>query len=229
MVFSSLRWKTAFVTVIFSAFVTAAHADLVTNGSFETPTVPAGSFTNFNTGSTLITGWTVVGPQVSVVSGTFTQLGFNFPAGNGSQWLDLTGDGSNNDTEGVQQTIATTSGTTYDLSFLVGNVVGSPFGTSSTVDVLVNGTPFQTATNSGGGTTLTWAPFSKTFTATSSSTVLEFLNGDPAGDNSNGLDSVSVVPVAAVPEVSPAPVLAGCLIGLFAVVYRRKSARKKLS
>jgi Mn2+/Fe2+ NRAMP family transporter len=50
--------------------VSAARANSVVNGSFETPTVPTGSFTNFITGSTGITGWTVVGPEASIVSGS---------------------------------------------------------------------------------------------------------------------------------------------------------------
>lgn len=59
----------------------------VTNGSFETPAVTPGTFTSFNAG-TSFAGWTVVGPngtQVAIVSGTFTQNGFSFPAQNGVQ------------------------------------------------------------------------------------------------------------------------------------------------
>src|SRR5438045_2462928 len=40
----------------------ALAASLLVNGSFETPTVPAGGFTTFAVGSSAITGWTVVGP-----------------------------------------------------------------------------------------------------------------------------------------------------------------------
>ena len=47
------------------------RAGLIANGSFESPTVPAGGFSNFAGGSTGITGWTVVGDGVSIVSGTF--------------------------------------------------------------------------------------------------------------------------------------------------------------
>ena len=114
------------------------RADSITNGSFETPVVPVGGFTNLASGSTGITGWTVVGAAggVSIVSGSFSQNGISFPAENGVQWLDLTGDGTNSN-EGVQQTFATTSGTEYTLSFWVGNVYnpGGIFGTTSTVDV----------------------------------------------------------------------------------------------
>jgi len=57
--------------------------------------LPTGFFTNFLTGSTAITGWTVVGPEVSIVSDTYASLGFTFPAEDGKQRLDLTGDGTN--------------------------------------------------------------------------------------------------------------------------------------
>ena len=46
-------------------------------------------FTNFITGSTGITGWTVVGPEASIVSTNYAALGFTFPAEDGKQWLDL--------------------------------------------------------------------------------------------------------------------------------------------
>ncbi len=83
------------------------------------------------------------GDDVGVVSGTFVQNGFSFPAQNGVQLLDLTGLNSNA-AEGVQQVIATTIGTTYKLSFYVGNIVdpGGIFGTTSTVNVQLNGSPF---------------------------------------------------------------------------------------
>ena len=84
-------------SVFCAAFLSAsslAHANLLTNESFETPVVTAGSFTTFATGSALITGWTVTGPQsthVAIVSTSFAQAGVTFQAGDGIQWLDLTG------------------------------------------------------------------------------------------------------------------------------------------
>ena len=190
--------------LIFGLAISPASANLITNGSFETPVVPAGGFTNFNTGSTGITGWTVVGPQVSIVSGSSTENGSSFPAESGTQWLDLTGDTGDSDAEGVSQTVATLAGTSYSLSYYVGNVINSAggFGTTSTVDVDVNGVPFQASTNSGGGTTLTWEQFQTSFVATSASTAIAFLNGDPSYDNSNGLDNVVFT---AGPRVAPEP------------------------
>ncbi|HYZ31291.1 MAG TPA: hypothetical protein VE684_03295 [Crenalkalicoccus sp.] len=56
-------------------------SELITNGSFESPAAPAGGFNLWDTGSTGITGWTVVGApgNVATVSGSFTQNGFASP------------------------------------------------------------------------------------------------------------------------------------------------------
>ncbi len=47
---------------VLSAIPSAAQANLLTNGNFESPIVPTGAFTSFVTGSVLIPGWTVTGP-----------------------------------------------------------------------------------------------------------------------------------------------------------------------
>ena len=110
------------------------------------------------------------------------------------QWLDLTG--SSNTATGVAQTIrAQQPGATYRLSFAVGNVVdpGGLFGVTSTVDVLVNGNRVLAATNSGGGMTQAWKTFTLPVDPKSDLTTIEFLNGDPGTDNSNGLDAVELV------------------------------------
>ena len=67
------------------------------------------------------------------------------------QWLDLTG-GTSNQQVGVAQSVKTRPGASYRLSFAVGNVVdpAGVFGTSSTVNVLVNGYKVLAATNKRG-------------------------------------------------------------------------------
>lgn len=211
-----------FLAILIALAPVETRANLITNGSFETtsPSVPPGSFINFLTGSTGITGWTVVGAggtEVSVVSTTFSQGCCTFPAQDGSNWLDLTGDGTNNDTEGVEQTITTTVGHEYSLSFFVGNVFDPTggFGTTSTANVSENGASLGAFENSCTSCTtqLTWEQFTTTFAATSTSTTLQFLNGDPSSDNSNGLDNVALVDLGAV----PAPLIGRGLLDLLAV------------
>jgi hypothetical protein len=222
---SILIWKIFFTILLLVFAASAARANDIVNGSFETPLVPVGGFTNFISGSTGITGWTVVGPEVSIVSTNYASFGFTFPAEDGKQWLDLTGDASNR-VEGVEQTFATSPGTTYSVSYFVGNQVnpGGPWGTTSTVDVLVDGALIQTATNSmgTGGTTQVWEQFTTSFLATSSSTTLEFLNEDPPSDNSNGLDNVVVTPGSVVSTPEPSTLLllllaAVCGVGFYRV------------
>ncbi len=173
--------------------VMGAGINLMKNGGFEKPVVAAGSFAEFTTGQTF-KHWTVVGASgnVAVVSGTFTQAGFSFPAQSGNQWLDLTG--TSNTPTGVSQTFATVSGQNYTLTFWVGNVYdpGGIFGTTSTVNVSVNGTHVLSATNSQQSTTQVWQKFKVHFAATSTSTQIAFLNGDPSNDTTNGLDSVKL-------------------------------------
>ena len=208
-----------------------ARANLVTNGSFETttPAVGAGTCGVFGSGSTGVTGWTVVGnagTSIAVCNTTFAQFGISFPAEEGSNPVDLTGLSSNSPTEGLQQAVATAIGHSYTLSFFVGNV-NSPstgFGVTSTVDVFANGTSLGAFTNSCTTCTTTWAwqQFSHTFTATSASTTLTFLNGDPPTDNANGLDNVSLVDngPAGAPEPSSVLLFGSGLIAMAAMARR---------
>ena len=68
----------------------------------------------------------------------------------------------------------------------------------------------------------------ETFTASGSTTLIEFLNADPRGDNSNGLDNVSVVEEGgtggppAVPEPASLSLLGFAIAGLG--LFRRKAA-----
>ena len=102
MIRSILIGKVIFAVSIFVFAASATRANDIVNSSFETPLVPNGFFTNFITASTGITGRTVVGPEASIVSGSYASLGFTFPAEDREQCLDLTGDGTNA-VEGVKQ------------------------------------------------------------------------------------------------------------------------------
>ncbi len=212
-----------FATATFLLAVSPCWANLITNGSFATPSAPPGFFSNYLVGSTALTGWLVTGPagtEVSTVSGSFSQNGVTFNAQSGSQWLDLTGAGSNS-REGVSQTVATTVGDKYQLSFYIGNTTGgSIFGTTSTVDVLLNGVATFADTNSNvSNTDLNWELFTQTFVAGSASTALDFVNGDPGNDNSNGLENIVLVDLGpsgthSVPEPATLSLLVLCLAGI---------------
>ena len=219
------------IAVAASLLVAASSAQAnVLNGSFEQPPVPPGNFTTFPVGSPLIPAWTVFGPagtDVAIVSTTFSQSGVSFPAQEGIQWMDLTGFGSNS-TAGVSQAINTTPGNQYQLSLHVGNTTGGVgFGTTSTVNVLVNDIQtFSDVNDTVSAASLNWELFTHTFIASGPVTTLAFQNGDPSSDNANGLDNVVVVDLG--PAVTPVPepgTLALMAIGLAAVSMGRK--RKK--
>ena len=214
---------------LFLATSVAHAATLLTNGSFETPVVPVGSFTLFPVGSSGITGWTVVGPagaSLAIVSGTFSQNGVAFTAQDGAQWVDLTGFNSNS-TAGVSQTVATIIGDRYQVSYFVGNTTGGGiFGSTSTVNVSVNGVQTFSDTNSTvSPTAQNWQQFTHTFVATGASTTLAFSNGDPVTDNDNGLENIVLLDlgpaVGAVPEPDTYAMLLGGL-GLLGFMARRR-------
>ena len=83
-------------------------------GSFEatTPAVATATCGVFASGSAGVTSWAVVGAagtNVAVCNTSFVQAGISFVAEDGSNWLDLTRLSSNNDTEGVRETLPRSS------------------------------------------------------------------------------------------------------------------------
>ena len=156
----------------------STRADIIVNGSFETPIVPVGSFTDFVAGSTDITGWTVVGVDAAVVNESFTQSGITFQAQDGNQWLDLAGVTSNSMLSGVSQDVTTEIGRAYILSFYVGSATDNVFFFPSTVDLSINGGARVSYTNPAAPTDrLDWKLFTAKFTATTANTNITFYNG----------------------------------------------------
>lgn len=191
--------RAAALTAFAATALSAQAANLIKDGGFETPLVPVGGFTRFETGA-VFGPWTVVGVpgDVAIVSTTFAQNGIAFKAKAGQQWLDLTGFASDRAT-GVAQTVKTVPGQSYVLTFSVGNVVdpSNVFGSESSVDVQIDGVPLTRATYSGGvNNELRWKRFSTRFVATANRTTVAFINADPLNDNSNGLDAIALAPAA---------------------------------
>ncbi len=197
-------------------------ATLIVNGSFEQPTVPVGGFTNFLGGSAAIPGWTVVGVDSSVISGSFTQNGILFQAQNGLQWVDLAGVNSNSTTSGLRQNVATIVGQLYELSFYVGSALDNRIFFPTTVDLSINGGARAPHFNANAPTDkLNWKLFTEQFTATSTTTSLAFFNGAASNNFLAGLDNVSLVEVtAAVPEPGNFVLVS---LGLLALLARRRT------
>jgi hypothetical protein len=170
--------------------------NLIKDGSFETPAPPAGGYTDYDPGQK-IGAWTVVGGHnVTISSTTEVNDGVTLHAKRGAAFADLTGNCDCGDpTQGVAQTVKTTPGTTYSLTFWVGNCDIPGHGTTSTVNVYVGSTLLVSAKNGRGhgSTKQVWVKFTASFVATAATTTLSFLNGDPSGDEQNGLDDVTLV------------------------------------
>lgn len=186
-----------------------AQAAAFTNGSFEQGTDP-GNFTNADTTSTAITGWTVT-------SGNVDYIGTYWTAGDGSRSVDLTGGAPGT----LSQTFDTAAGTSYLVRFLLaGNPAGDP--SVKTLNVSATGGSTASYTFDDTGKTLSnmgWTAFTYGFTATGGSTTLSFAS-TTAGSYGPALDGVSV---SAVPE----PATWAMMIGGFGLVggtLRRRRA-----
>lgn len=204
------HWGPFAMAVIAAGTFSAAQAAPIVNGSFEEPTIMGGlTYQEYAAGDTIQPGWSVVGtaagqgvspkPPVAVVSSSYVDgTGtFRVPADEGSQWLDLTGNGANSTDAGVKQTVATVPGMRYTLRFKVGNIgAGGIFGSESKVVLLINDQKQDddfTNKQVPGSRTLMWMEFNKSFIATGPTTTFTFLNGDGAADYSNGLDRVELI------------------------------------
>ncbi len=188
---TSKRTLSILVPLLLCAIAGPALANQVKNPSLEFAVVPDGGYQTFNTGDEF-RGWTVVGQagNVAIISEDFSYC-VALPAHRGHQFLDLTG--TSNSATGVQTTVKTNPGSTYAVTFYLGNIVGGGnCGTTSTVDLVIDSVPFATFTNRKNGGALAWKRFSTEFTAQNATTTIAFMNGDPPGDTTNGLDAISV-------------------------------------
>ena len=195
-----------------------AHANLLTNGSFET-----GSFTDqgddtdtFTAGATNMTGWTTVGNYVSWIGPANP---FSIQAQSGSYFLDLTGYQAGAPFGGVSQTVGTAIGGLYTLTFYFGSDTAL-YGGPESIKVTA-GSASQVFSLTAPTNVSTWTQETFSFTATAATTTITLLGTD--GYSDIGLDNVDLEgsAVAAVPEPgSYALMLAG--LGVIATLARRR-------
>ena len=184
----------------------ALSANLIVNGGFEDPAIPAGTFAALGGGGS-IPGWDILGVDTALVNSSYAEANITFQARSGQAFMDLSGVGNSGPTSGIAQDVATLVGQIYTLSFWVGNADGSGnanYLLPSTVNLSIDGGGLVSFTNGATTTGLNnWRRFSATFTATGTTTNIAFLNGTDLGDSQTGLDDVSLVEgTTAVPEPS---------------------------
>jgi hypothetical protein len=199
---------------------TSPQANLLTNGSFE-----SGAFVNEGNdtmspaaGSTVITGWTVVTDTTAWIGATNP---FGLSANNGSFFLDLTNYQAGAPFAGMSQTIATTPGATYSLSFDLGS--STFWGRPDSITASAGGTS-QTFTAPTTGGNNDWESVLMQFVASSTTTTV-LLQG-AGGINYIGLDNVDVEFVSGpgpgqIPEPTTLALL-GLGLASLAVSRRRK-------
>jgi hypothetical protein len=172
---------------------------------------------SLNTGSTTITGWTVVTDTTAWIGASNP---FSLAASDGQFFLDLTNYQLGAPFAGVTQTIATTPGATYSLSFDLGgsNRWGRPDGV--TASAAGTSMTFTTPTT---GTLNDWYHETMSFVATGSSTIITLQGA--SGFNYIGLDNVSadLKSGSGVPEPATLGLLGLGIVGIG--LTRRRHAR----
>lgn len=214
---SQNAFKALFITAALGMGL-SAQANLLTNGSFESGAfVDQGSNTmSLASGSNVITGWTVVTDTTAWIGPTNP---WTLSASDGSYFLDLTNYQAGAPFAGMSQTISTTPGATYSLSFDLGS--SSTYGLPDSITASAAGTS-QTFFSSATGVNQ-WKSITMHFVATSAtSTVL--LQG-ASGRDYIGLDNVDVEFVSGPGTGLPEPttlVLLGLGFGALVAARHRK-------
>jgi hypothetical protein len=177
--------------------------DLVVNGGFENTDClfapDAYGLQSLPTGSAAIPGWTVTNAELLwAINGNAFGPGSPF----GSFFLDLTGYHDGLPYAGVMQTLATSPGQSYRLSFSLGAhqsiaAFSGPMSVGVTVGSVSNVFTFRPAA---GATGNVWMTFTSDFVATDTATPLSLAGIASGGGGNLGLDSVSVLPLTVAPS-----------------------------
>jgi choice-of-anchor C domain-containing protein len=172
---------------------------LIVNGSFEEGP-PVRTFLNLPTGDTSLPGWVVSGEGVDYVAEGY------WLSSRGSRAIDLDGSARSSKTPpyvqgGIAQTFPSTAGTRYRVTFdLAGNPNQLPRIKPLRVSAAGQTVEFTFDATGKTGRNMGWTPKTWTFTATGSSTTLEFrsLTVSPQTGFAAAIDNVAVIAEPAV-------------------------------
>ena len=209
--------KTLIAAITLTGAGAAGAANLLTNGSFETPN-PV--YAALGTADTSINGWTTFlsGVEHFNPSAYDASLG---AAADGLMAVDLA-NVSFLEGGGIQQALSTVNGQLYQLSFAVGssNYVGR--GLAADIQLSIGGgAPQNFLTDATSQAAITWKTYSLNFTGTGSSMMLAFSNKDDPNTHFAFLDDVSVT---AVPEPASYAMMLGGLAVVGGIARRRRAA-----
>lgn len=219
MTIRNLMWRFLIAACLGLSAIAPAHANLVTNGSFETPIVGGAPFVTLNSGSGALPGWSILG--------SIDHIGSYWQASDGNQSIDLNGLGQLGT---ISQTLATTPGQLYELTF---DMAGNPdFDSVKTLLVQVDAVaqPFNFDSTGKSLGAMGWVSHSLLFTATDVVTTLmfqsltiDFLAPAPVSNMFSFGPALDNVAVNAVPVPAAVWLLGSALLGL-GMIRRRKAA-----
>ncbi len=199
--------KTTFVILSF-AISAASFASPFSNGSFEFG--PVGTYYAGGTGDTTVTGWVGTHTGYEWFTPSLADIGF---ADSGIACVDVANYTFN--MGGISQTFDTVASQGYQVNFAAGTSTYAGRTGTGILDVSAPG-----YTNSFSLTNFAqltgWQQFSFNFTATGTSSTLEFANFEDAFQHFAFVDSVSI---HAVPEPATFAILA---VGAISLLHRRR-------
>jgi len=231
-----MRYLPAAILLVVSS---SAFADLVTNGDFETPT--AGNISNYAAGGEPVGFAWSVGSSGSVdhIGGYWAGYDGTFAGSFGNQSLDLSG----NSPGSIEQQLSTVAAQSYDITFAMsGNSdaattpkslnlqVGSTSGASdvlATQTITWDPTVVFGAGNESNHTSsnMGWVLYTVRFTATGSTSFLQFIGLQTAGDNAAVGAVVDGISVNETPEPATFLLFGAGIAGLG--LWRRSQRRSR--
>jgi hypothetical protein len=219
-----MQRRLVLATIVSLGLGLPAHANLISNGSFETFTgaYAGDGCSQLGPSSTTLTGWTPVGNEIAVCK---TPNSYLITASEGANFLDIAGY-QNTLNKGVSQALtglvvgqqysfAADLGISNNPSCLPGSTCGGPISVLVTI-----GSVSRTLTHNSSGTGVQWATYGFDFVADSTNPTLTVKGSAlPPGGAFIGLDNLTLV---AAPEPAIASLLAFAVGALGVACMRRR-------